>query len=792
MAVTAVWCGALTDTTCRVRGKVAGASARLAVATDAALTSPTYTAAETPDAFGWVDFTASGLAASTEYWYAIEDAGVLDTTTTGQFTTAGALSYTFAASSCAGDLDNINGISNHAVFDTIRNLSPLFFSHLGDLHYKNITVNDPALYRDGIDDVLAQSRQHQLYRTVPLEYVWDDHDYANNNSDRLDPGRPAAAQVFRERVPSDPLPDSAGIGVWRAKKLGRVLHIWSDCRSYRDPSTDPASSAKTMLGLEQKAWMADVLATSDAEAFVWHNPTPWMGLAQDTWAGYTHERDELVAMFEQYGWLGRMICLNGDYHGLAMDSGGGNEWGGFPVAIFGSMDSANEGGAGTNQYDQGVTSVGPNRYGTVTVADDGDTMDITLRAFIGSELHFTTTLHIVVTPPVDPEEPPPPAPPVVQSVAIPATRVTWYGCDLVSGRIIAELPDVTGTVSRILGAYTSSGLTLPIPLAGPGALGDTAFRATVPGQTMIVAVVNQVPTWAGIVLTRTGGSGATLQLGCVSLEGYLNRRYVTDHEWNTRDEVSVIAQGLAYDAIPQGIGLMIDAPATGVFRDRTYKGTDDATVYQRLRELMGVIDGPEWTIDVDWEDDEARNVVRKTLRVRKRIGVAAATPSAVFETTASAVFGTQSASDATYRYTEDYTDGKGANHVIAYASGEGETRPQSVPQTRIEPGWPRYERRFSPSSSITVIDTLNDHAASDLARLVYGSRTFEIEARWDVTPRLNLDWRLGDDVAWQLVGHRHPAGITGQGRVIGWELDIAASVVRPILWEAPDAAEGGA
>jgi len=756
----------------------------LGVATNDSFAGITYVDTDTADSFGWVDLAATGLTPNTEYWYAIEDDGILDTDPSGKFTTMPAegseASYTFAASSCAGDLDNVNGISNHAVFDTIRNLDPLFFVHLGDIHYKNITTNSPSLYRDGFDDVLDQSRQHQLYREVPLAYVWDDHDYANNNSDRTDPGRPAAAQVYRERVPSYPLNDSVNIGVYQSFTCGRVLFIMSDTRSYRDPSTDPDNSTKTMLGGAQKVWMEDILSTSDAEALVWLNPTPWMGLSADTWAGYTNERDELVRMFDQYGWLDRMVCLNGDYHGLAMDSGGGNQWGGFPVAIFGSLDSVLPGGTGSNQYDQGPTIPGNDQYGTVQVIDNGDAIQITLRAYTGSSLQYATSLHIDIA--VEPEEPPvDPGPeepedhPEDHSIAVLSKRLTWLGCDLTSGEVIAEFLDMSGSISRVLGAYTSSSLALPIPRSGPGALGDLAFQATEPGKSMIVAVVNDVPTWAGIVLTRSGSNGATLELGCVSLEGYYERRYVADHEWTDQDESSVIARGLALDAATQGINVILDCPATGVKRSRTYLSNDDATVYSRLRELMGVEDGPEWTIDVDWDDEFLRNKVRKTLRVRKHIGVASSNPSAVFTT--------RGQSSAIYTYIEDYTDGRGANHVTATSSGEGEDRPVSVPQTAVATGWPRYERRFSPSTSISDISTLNAHAAQELALRRYGSRTITIEARWDAVPRLNLDWRLGDDIAWDLVGHRHPDGYRGQGRVIGWELDSGAGVVRPILWD---------
>lgn len=422
-----------------------------------------------------------------------------------------------------------------------------------------------------------------------------------------------------------------------------------------------------------------------------------------------------------------------------------------------------------------------NLYRATIVRDTQSGVDgyrVWYSAFLSTPAQVWNIYRTFLTAPVEgPGPDPEPETPPEVGVAEARTFVQWLGCDLVTGRQIAELPDMSGAVSRVLGASTSSLLELPIPLAGPGALGTTAFQATEPGTAMIVAVVNGVPTWAGIVLTREGGTDATLRIGCVSLEGYLDRRYVRDHTWTQRDASSVIAAGLIADANQNGIGLEVDAPASGVVMDRTYLDQDDATVYRRLGELMRVENGPEWTIDLDWADD-THQVVRKIIRVRSRIGAASTSPNAVFSTKGST--GTR------YVYREDYSDGRGANHIMATSTGEGEDRPQSTPAVNVPSGWPRYERRFSPSTAITSKSVLDRHATAELARRVWGAKTWQLEARWNASPRLNLDWKLGDDVAWELVGHRHPQGVNGVGRVIGWELDMRQGIVKPLLWQPDD------
>lgn len=362
------------------------------------------------------------------------------------------------------------------------------------------------------------------------------------------------------------------------------------------------------------------------------------------------------------------------------------------------------------------------------------------------------------------------------------SAVTWLGCDLVSGRIIEELPNLapSGSISAVLGTYTSASFRLPVPLAGRGALPRNWEAATEPGRTMIVALLAGQPIWAGVVLIRQGGTGATVDLACTSLEGYLDRRFVRDHTFKQVDEAA-IAAGLADDAGPNGIGFLVDAPNTGTKRDRTYADKEDKTVYSALRELMGVDGGPEWTISLAWTS-AAQTAVAKVLQVRKRVGFATSTPNAVFMAGA-----TRETSSAVYTLREDYSSGNGANYVVATSSPEGVPK-RSAPASNITAGWPRFDLRFTPSTSITDQATLDAHARAALAITLRGASSLTITARADAYPVLGTDFFIGDDVGYELVGHRHPAGLAGVGRAVGWDLDPQANTLSPILY-APGSAE---
>lgn len=800
MTVEHVWCGATTHSSVWVRARVQGSAARLAVDTDAAFPSPMFFGPASPTGDSMVSIAASGLTPGTRHHYTIEVDGTLETAAAGQFVThpepGQPASFTIGAGSCAGQSGQFveDRNSNAPIFDTIRTRAIaegwLFFLHMGDMHYWDIggpgsLEPDPTLaaYRRSYDAVLSfngqglSARQGQLWRNLPIVYQWDDHDYGPNNSDRTHPGRDNAQTAYRERVPHYPLAeDDAGGGIYHTFQVGRILFMVSDHRSYRDPNSAADGPNKTMLGSAQKTWMRDVLSTTDARVLVWANEQYQSSV--DSWQSFQTEQAELRDMLDELGWLDRMLILSGDIHHLAMDTGGGqtNPWG-VPTYLFSAIDAdpGNGGQPIEGFFDTGPSSPGRNRYGTLQVDDNGDQITVTGIGWIGTQEWRRHSFTVTTV-----EDPGPAPPPPVARATI-RTQVTWLGCDLVTGGIIAELPDLSGSVERVIGEATSSQIRAPVPTGGTGRLPvELVKQATQPGRTMVVAVVNDLPAWAGIVMRRDRGSDATISLACASPEAYLDRRFVGDHTFTGVDEAT-IAAGLVRDAQVEGIRLEVDAPETGTTRDRSYFAKDDATVLDRMQELSDVEGGPEWTIDLDWTDDTHR-AVRKVFRLRQRLG--RVTGGAIFETTAASVFSSAGASEAVYTLAEDYTDGKGANHVVATAPGQGEDRPQSIAvraEDLIAGGWPRYERRFQPSTSITDPQTLFLHAQRELRRRRRGARVWSLDVRWDAAPRYGVDWILGDLVAWNVIGHGDPDGISGQGRIIGWTMEMPAGRMTPKL-----------
>src|ERR1700704_1863914 len=133
------------------------------------------------------EFHIDGLQPGTEYFYGFStQAGSVDPA--GRFRTFpdGAASFRFVFASCA------RTGSEHEVFNTILGYDPLVFLQVGDLHYRNIGRNDRTLFQKAYSEVFGSNVQGALYANVPLIYVWDDHDFGPNNSDRFALGRIAS------------------------------------------------------------------------------------------------------------------------------------------------------------------------------------------------------------------------------------------------------------------------------------------------------------------------------------------------------------------------------------------------------------------------------------------------------------------------------------------------------------------------------------------------------------------------------------------------------------------------
>jgi alkaline phosphatase D len=416
--------GGITDTSAVVKAKLRyrGTSARLLVSTNSDLSAPTWFGPKTAvvDRGNMGEFRADNLQPDTQYFYALEVTNSLQLANRGAFKTFPPrdrpASFNFAFASCA------HTGSESPVFDTIRQLHPLFYMNVGDLHYLNITSNALVKFRMGYDQVLISQRQSQLYRSTPLVYIWDDHDFAGNNSDRGAPAHFAARYVYEEYVPHYEMAAGEGaVPIYQTFTVGRVKFILTDARSERDRVKNPDGPGKSMLGRAQRTWFQNELLAAKGKnpLIFWVSSVPWIGQAgvnyypirsgatgfihhtnswqfkrdpataeddrnvkndDDFWGAFAFERTE-IANFIRNNQIHGLAILHGDAHMLAADDGSHSDYasgGGAKIPVMGAAPLDQSPSIKGGPYSQGVYKArrGEGCFGYVQVRDEGSKITV--------------------------------------------------------------------------------------------------------------------------------------------------------------------------------------------------------------------------------------------------------------------------------------------------------------------------------------------------------------------------------------------------------------------------------
>lgn len=371
-----VWVGAVTESSAVVVARVPGEGiVELAVSPDPALVVDRQVLQSVRDEHSIVRFEVVGLEPDTDHHYAlVSPSGAAEPTRRFRTFPAGPASFTFAVSSCA------RVGSNGAVFDAIAASDPLLYLVTGDLHYANIDTDDASEMRRVLDLTLSRPAPAALYRSTAVGYVWDDHDYGGDGSDRTSASRSAALETYRQYVPHYPLQSATG-PIQQAFTVGRVRFILTDVRSERSPAAAVDDDTKTMLGAEQRAWLEQELLTASQThgLVVWVNPVPWVAEAEagaDHWGGYTTERRALADFIAGHG-ISNLMMVSGDAHMLAIDDGTNSDYssagtGGFPVVHAAALDRPGKVKGGP--YSEGAFG-GSGQFATVEVVDSGDPVE---------------------------------------------------------------------------------------------------------------------------------------------------------------------------------------------------------------------------------------------------------------------------------------------------------------------------------------------------------------------------------------------------------------------------------
>ena len=384
--VLGAWAGAVTPrgATLKVLASSPGLVVSLTLTDDA---SPPVRRSQTTDADGVAAFELAGLGEHTRYRYAVS--APAGPALEGRFRmfAEGPFSFRVLFASCAA-----TG-STSPVFTAMREQQADLFVHMGDLHYEDIGRNAVSRFREAYLAVHASAAQSALFRSLPLAYTWDDHDFGPNDSDRTSPSRGAALEAYRRFVPHYPLATDPGATIHQSFTVGRVVFLMTDCRAGRSPRRAPEKE-RTMLGEGQLAWLlAQLEQAGKAPLVVWVNSVPWITRRDEStregWAPFARERERIADHVVRLGLVERLVMLSGDAHMLAMDDGTHSQYSrrpgapvrGFAVAHAAPMDrrSSRKGGPYTHPE---VAQNG--QYGVMDVHDDGARVSVRLQGMRGN------------------------------------------------------------------------------------------------------------------------------------------------------------------------------------------------------------------------------------------------------------------------------------------------------------------------------------------------------------------------------------------------------------------------
>lgn len=200
------------------------------------------------------------------------------------------------------------------IWDVLERAKPDLFFWLGDNIYGDSL--EPSILREEYMRQRDVPGCRAFMAGRPQLAIWDDHDFALNDSDRRNPVRDLALDVFEQvwANPSIGLRDTKG--VFFKTNFGGADFFFLDNRYHREPADLPDTASKVSLGRAQMAWLKESLKGSRAPFKLILCGQPWNDgkrPGSESWASYTTERADLFAFIAAEKVSG-VVLVSGDTH----------------------------------------------------------------------------------------------------------------------------------------------------------------------------------------------------------------------------------------------------------------------------------------------------------------------------------------------------------------------------------------------------------------------------------------------------------------------------------------------
>lgn len=283
-------------------------------------------ALSTPDEYGWVSCRVAGLSPNTTYNMVMVDVDTNTALATVQATTTGGIRSDFKVltSSCQ------KTDTDAPIYADMAAEGAAFFTHQGDLHYQDATTEEA--WRYGLNSNFAQPSMKAFLASTAMTYHWDNHDWGGNSSWRESAPKAWAPQAIRRLMGSETFTDPTG--VYRTWTHNGVRFIDTDQWTLRDQAdTTPETNnlpGKTMLGLAQRQWLFDVLASATEPLIVWFASFPLYGnyVTNGRWGNFRDEASIIEGWFDAHPEVReKVVAVGGDSHDIRADDGTNTMWG---------------------------------------------------------------------------------------------------------------------------------------------------------------------------------------------------------------------------------------------------------------------------------------------------------------------------------------------------------------------------------------------------------------------------------------------------------------------------------
>ena len=268
---------------------------------------------------------------------------------------------------------NLDSNSDSFVLDRIKeDTSAVFFMMLGNLYKSPENSDSKETYLKKYQKFIFDNRKlSTLLRSKPFVYSFNDLDFAGKDSNANAKGVKAINEAYRETFPNY-IDDNQGEGIYQSFTLNKVKFLMTDSRSFLDKKN------KQFFGSKQRDWLkqqfSSALDSVDNRAIIITVTQPWnyvddeydIDIIKQDFVSLTKEMEndknvffEVLKNYQKdnngspfnfyYPMKAKIpgktfksiLLIVGERH-LAFDTGRWNNYGSFPIAVAGPLDSWQE------------------------------------------------------------------------------------------------------------------------------------------------------------------------------------------------------------------------------------------------------------------------------------------------------------------------------------------------------------------------------------------------------------------------------------------------------------------